>query len=96
MKKVNKLCFSNGSEFSSWVSHNCDHCIKSAKERKDGTFTKSHCKIDEEVGLQYITGEEVSSRTYDTTQKWDCPYKNEHRKRYITKKKDTDKSLNLF
>lgn len=86
MKKTKNPCFSNGTEHMVWFELNCDHCWKASiySERiKD--YTKFKCKINAEVIMQIAGYDEISQRTYDITQKRDCPFKQE--KRLIKKRR---------
>lgn len=99
-EKTTRPCFSCGTEAALWTERNCDRCIKSARlkanNRRIGSeYTLSRCKIFDEIGEQWMGygNEPVSIKTYDATQRMDCPYRKEHYAKH--KKKDTDKSLML-
>lgn len=85
--------FSSGSEFADWECHNCDNCVKaSTYNEKTGDYTKFRCAVQKEIILAYVGDGLVSRRTYDACQKWDCPYRQETRKKYHKK----DNSPTLF
>lgn len=92
--KTSRPCFSSGSEAGWWMDRNCDYCIKASRLKDNGVdYTKSRCKIQDEIFTQWMgRGDElISQRTYDVTQKADCPYRQEHwpkRKRTIKKDKN--------
>lgn len=92
MNKTTKPCFSNGSEAGWWMDRNCDYCIKASRLKDNGVdYTKSRCKIQDEILTQWMgRGDElISQRTYDVTQKADCPYRKEH---YPKRNKKKDKN----
>lgn len=92
MSKTTKPCFPNGSEAGWWMDRNCDNCIKASRLKDNGVdYTKSRCKIQDEILTQWMgRGDElISQRTYDVTQKADCPYRQEH---YPKRNKKKDKN----
>lgn len=92
--KTSRPCFSSGSEAGWWMDRNCDYCIKASRLKDNGVdYTKSRCKIQDEILTQWMGrgNELISQRTYDVTQKADCPYRQEQwpkRKRTIKKDKN--------
>ena len=95
--KTARPCFNCGSEAAWWMERNCDKCIKSSRPKLDNLseYTRSRCRIFDEIGTQWMGygNETVSLRTYDATQKVNCPYKKEHYQKQ--RKKNKDKSLTL-
>ena len=86
-------CFSSGTEAALWIERNCDRCYKSSRIKKNNDYTKSRCRIFDEIFIQWMGygNELVSQRTYDTTQRLYCPYRKSNwpKKKKILK----DKSL---
>lgn len=105
MNKTTNPCFSNGSEAAMWIDRNCDRCVKSARLKVNNVshiseYTKSRCKIWDEIGEQWLGygNEPVSLRTYDATQRLDCPYRQEHwpKRKKIMKKDKNQLELGLW
>lgn len=102
--KTSRPCFSSGSEAEWWIDRNCDRCVKSARLKVNNVshiseYTKSRCKIWDEIGEQWLGygNEPVSLRTYDATQRLDCPYRQEHwpKRKKIMKKDKNQLELGL-
>ena len=98
MATTTRPCFSNGSEAEWWMDRNCDHCIKAWRLKSNGIdYTKSRCKIQDEILTQWMgRGDEpINQRTYDVTQKADCPNKMEHYQKRKPKKYKNQLELEL-
>lgn len=80
--------FSNGSEFSSWESINCDRCVKSSHiivRNGREEYTKFRCAVQRDLIRAYWSDGKVNKRVYDICQQRDCPYRLEKRKKYAKK-----------
>ena len=98
MATTTRPCFSNGSEAEWWMDRNCDHCIKAWRLKSNGIdYTKSRCKIQDEILTQWMGygDEPINQRTYDVTQKADCPNKMEHYQKRKPKKYKNQLELGL-
>ena len=75
MKKTNKPCFSNGTEFMVWQDENCLQCKKATwyNERLK-RYPQYRCAVQKQLEGQSIGIEEVSQRTYDAAQERRCPF----------------------
>lgn len=75
MKKTNKPCFSNGTEFMVWQDENCLQCKKATwyNERLK-RYPQYRCSVQKQLEGQSIGIEEVSQRTYDAAQERRCPF----------------------
>lgn len=86
MAQERKQPFSCGTDFAVWTDHNCDNCVKaSTYNEKTGEYTKFRCAVQKELILAYIGDGLVSKRSYDICQHWDCPNRQETRKKYPKK-----------
>lgn len=96
MKPTRHLAFSNGSCATSWMSANCDRCVKAARILDDfGRTTKCRCAIQSDIASAWLGDGMVSKRTYDIIQQWDCPNIQLHWKQYPKKDKFRNQP-NLF
>lgn len=75
MKKTNKPCFSNGTEFMVWQDENCLQCKKATwyNERLK-RYPQYRCAVQKQLEGQSIGIDEVSQRTYDAAQQPRCPF----------------------
>lgn len=75
MKKTNKPCFSNGTEFMIWKDENCLQCKKATwyNERLK-RYPQYRCAVQKQLEGQSIGIDEVSQRTYDAAQQPRCPF----------------------
>lgn len=97
MKTTTENCFSKGTECMNWISKNCANCYKQSKyNSKKEEYTKFICKIDEEINGQMAGLYEISQRTYDVTQKADCPYKQVARPKMVRKHKTNKSQISLL
>ena len=86
MKTTTDPMFSNGSEFSSWQSNNCDRCKKaSIYNEKEDSYPNYKCSIQRDIDAQVCGLHEVSIRSFEVTQSPECIHIQNERK--ITKKK---------
>lgn len=86
--------FSCGTDFEAWSEHNCDHCVKASHLRESiagEEYTTFRCAVQKEIILASIGDGLVSKRSYDICQHWDCPNRQETRKKYH--KRDNSPSL---
>ena len=87
-KKVDKDPFSNGSEYAYWDDRNCQRCVKASRytgrENCDGTdeYTRCRCAIQRDIFTRMCGSEPISQRTIDACKHYDCPYRQEHYKKY--------------
>ena len=77
--------FSNGTEFDSWTSRNCDRCIKASVMKADGSYTKVRCAVQRDIFARMYSDRPISQRSYDACQKLMCPYSVTVRKPRIKK-----------
>lgn len=90
MKKTNKPLFSNGTEWTMWIGHNCERCVKNSSIEAM-TF---RCSIQRDIIFQAAgVLEEVNIRSYEATQRNNCPYICTERKKRAKKQVDNDKCL---
>lgn len=86
LKKVDKDPFSNGTEFADWDSHNCDRCVKASRYRGESAageeYTKGRCAIQRDILSRMMSNEPIAQRTIEACSHWDCPYRQEHHKKY--------------
>lgn len=86
MEKVNIDPFSSGAEHDIWANRNCDRCVKASRykgETIDGVeFTKCRCAIQRDILTRMWSNEPISQRTIDVCGMRDCPYRQEHHKKY--------------
>lgn len=93
MKTTTKLCFSNGTEFMSWQTNNCEKCVKAVwYNEKTETFPEYRCAIQGQIEGQSVGLYEISERTYNATRTSKCPYIKTEK----TKAKKKENSLSLF
>jgi len=94
MKKVDRDPFSNGESFRRWDANNCDRCVKASRYiEKDDRYTVVRCAVQRDILQRMISPEPISQRSYDACQQWNCPYRQEKRKRYA---RGTSKLPKLF
>lgn len=93
LKKVDKDPFSNGTEFADWDSHNCERCVKASRYRGESVageeYTKGRCAIQRDIISRMMSNEPIAQRTIEACSHWDCPYRQEHHKKY-PKRVDTN------
>lgn len=94
LKKVNKDPFSNGSEYESWESRNCAVCVKASRYKGETSlgiddYTKGRCSIQRDIFSRMMSNEPIAQRTIEACSHWDCPYRQEHHKKY-PKRVDTN------
>lgn len=90
-----KTPFSNGSEAASWRERNCERCVKAAKLKEDGHWTKGRCQTELEIAMGFVGSDAFSKRTLERCSHAQCPDFADHypmRKQKTT----TDNDLTLF
>lgn len=84
MLKTTKRCFSNGTEYMWWIGENCNKCWKSwyisYNKRGELIQRKCRCSINRDIEDQAGWGEEINIKSWEVTQKSQCPYREEKRK----------------
>jgi hypothetical protein len=82
MKRIEQQLFSNGSEHCSWISYNCEKCVKFSRynEKKD-TYSQFRCSIDKDIQMQAAgIVEAVNVKSAEAVELAICPYLETERK----------------
>ena len=82
---IDKDPFSNATEFDSWMTLNCDRCVKASVMKPDGSYTMVRCAVQRDIFARMCSDRPISERSYDACQKRDCPYRVTERKPRIKK-----------
>ena len=99
MPKVNRDPFSSGSEHDWWAARNCERCVKSShiKRGSDPDFpdyTPLKCAIQRDIFVRMVTDKQpISQRTIDICRKSDCPFRQEHYKKYPRRPRKNEPTL---
>lgn len=93
MAKVNIDPFSNGTEFDVWYERNCERCVKASRYKGENIYgedeyTKCRCAIQRDIFTRMYSYEPISQRAIDVCRMLDCPYRQEHYKKYEKHKRE--------
>lgn len=100
MKKINKVPFSNSTEFMMFDDACCSKCIKASQMRENGTFTNADeynlpnkCAVQRDIMIRMICDNLINERTvqicFDFIMKGIlCPYMQTKHKKYTKKDKN--------
>ena len=98
LKKVNRDPFSNGTEYEWWDARNCLQCVKAIHVKRGSgpdypDYTKSRCAIERDIYLRMHSDKPISQRTIDICQQSDCPFRQEHYKKYPRRPRKNEPTL---
>lgn len=91
MKKVDRDPFGSGTEHDLWESNNCDRCWKSSRYKGENCYgedeyTKVRCAIQRDIFTRMFSSEPIYVRTIRVCRMWNCPYRQEKRPKYVSRK----------
>lgn len=90
-KKVYKDPFYSGTDCYVWIMHNCERCWKQSKD--DTPIEKVRCSIERDILIRMVEDVPIKQETIDVCSRADCPYRQEVRPKYKSKKKMQEESL---
>ena len=95
MKNEKYQLFSNGTEFMSWQTENCEKCVKAVwYNEKTGEYPSYRCQLQKHIELASATDGMGNKRDYTATHSRICPRRQTERPK--RKPRESENQMNLF